>query len=202
MLENEMLYEVVLGHALAAHGTLVPVGFSVTSERRSSPRCCQTRHGSKKRGHEHQSKQHHAAPESAEKARARTVLRKTNVLRHLAFARVAEGVEVDDVGKVLAAQLEVNFRAVLVVVHLDGDEEHALCVGDGARATVLVALHVAGAALDVDVTQHDRGVVAVGGLARNSVRFSAGHGQCEHGQHQHQQRLAHGGRCRLELIKG
>ena len=68
-------------------------------------------------------------------------------------------------GEVLASQLQVNLRAVLVFVHVNGDEVDALGVGDGAGAAVLVAVDVARTALNVDITQHHGRVVAVGGLA-------------------------------------
>ena len=160
-----MLHEVVLRHDLAAHRALVSGGFLVAPEGCTTTGRGQPRHGSKQGRHEHESEQHEAAAQPAEEARARPVLREAKVLRHLAFAGVAEGVEVDDVGEVLTSQLQVNLRAVLVFVHLDGDEEDALGVGDGAGTAVLVAVDVARTALDEDVAQHHGRVVAVGGLA-------------------------------------
>ena len=76
------------------------VGLTVALEGRSSPRRGKAGHGSKQRGHEHQPEEHHAASESTKEARARPVLRQPNVLRHLPFGGVAEGVEVDNVGEV------------------------------------------------------------------------------------------------------
>ena len=47
MLEDEVLHEVVLGHALAAHGALVAGGFLVASEGGTPSGRGQTRNGSK-----------------------------------------------------------------------------------------------------------------------------------------------------------
>ena len=165
MLENEVLHQVVLRHALVTHRTVVAVGLTVALEGRSTPGRGETRNGSKQRGHEHQPKEDHAASESAKEARARTVLRQANVLRHLAFAGVAKGVEVDDVGEVLASQLEINFGAVVFLLDFNGDQKHPVCIRDGAGAPVLVAVDFARSAFNVDVAQHDGHVVAVGGLA-------------------------------------
>ena len=105
-------------------------------------------------------------------------------------------------GEVFTAQLQVDFGTVVVLVHLDGDEVDALCIGDGAGAAVLVAVHVARTALDEHVAQHDRRVVAVGGLARNSVGFGAGERKSEHRHEEDERDGAHGWMGSAGLIKG
>ena len=202
MLENEVLHQVVLRHAFVAHRAVVAVGLTVALESRSSPRRGKTRNGSQQRGHEHQPEEDHAAPKSTKEARARTVLRQANVLRHLPFAGVAKGVKVDDVGEVLSSQLEVDFGAVVFFIHFNGDQEHAVGVRDSAGAPVLVAVDFARTAFDVDVPQHDGHVVAVGGLARNAVGFSAGQRESEHRHEEDERDGAHGPRCSLRLMKG
>ena len=165
VLKDQMLHEVVLGHTLVAHRAVVALRLTVALEGCAPSGCGQTRHGPQQGRHEHQPEQDEAAAQAAEEARAGTVLGKPKVLRHLPFAGVAEGVKVDDVGEILSAQLQVNLRAVLVFVHVNGDEVDALGVGDGAGAAVLVAVNIARTALDIHVPQHDGRVVAVGGLA-------------------------------------
>ncbi len=105
MLENEVLHQVVLRYALVTHRTVVPVGLTVALEGRSPSGRGKAGYGSKQRGHEDQPEEDHAAPQSAKEARARAVLGQPNVLRHLPFAGVAKGVEVNHVGEVLSAQL-------------------------------------------------------------------------------------------------
>ena len=165
VLKDQVLDQVVLGHALVAHRAVVAFRLTVALEGGSPSGRGQTRHGPQQGRHEHQPEQDEAAAQPAEEARTRTVLGQPKVLRHLPFAGVAEGVKVDDVGEVLAPQLQVNLRTVLIFVHVDGDEVDALGVGDGAGAAVLVAVNVARAALDVDVAKHHGRVVAVGSLA-------------------------------------
>ena len=202
MLENQVLHQVVLRHALVAHRTVVAVGLTVALEGRSTPRRGETGNGTQQRGHEHQPEEDHAASKSTKEARARTVLRQANVLRHLPFAGVAKGVEVDDVGEVLSSQLQVDFGAVVFLLDFNGDQKHAVGIRDGAGATVLVAVDFAGRALNVDVAQHDGHVVAVGGLARNTVGFSAGQRKSEHRHEEDERDGAHGPRCSLRLMKG
>ena len=195
MLENEVLHQVVLRHALVAHRTVVAVGLTVALERCPPSGRGEAGNGPKQRGHEHQAEEDETATQSTKEARARTVLRQANVLRHLAFAGVAEGVKVDDVGEVLTAQLQVDFGAVVFLLDFDGDQKHAVGVRDGAGATVLVAVNFARRALNVDVAQHDGHVVAVGGLARNAVGFGAGQRESEHRHEEDEREGAHGWRC-------
>ena len=202
MLENEVLHEVVLRHAFVAHRTVVAVRLTVALEGRSASGRGETGNRTQQRGHEHQPEEDHAASESTKEARARTVLRQPNVLRHLAFAGVAEGVEVDDVGEVLTAQLQVDFGTVVFLLDFNGDQKHAVGVRDGAGAPVLVAVDFAGRALDVDIPQHDGHVVAVGGLARNAVGFGAGQRKSKHRHEEDERDGAHGPRCSLRLMKG
>lgn len=192
MLEDQVLHQVVLGDALVAYWAIMAVGFTVALEGHTPFGCSEASNRSQKRGHEHQPEENQTASKPSKEARTCTVLGQTNVLRHASFAGVSEGVEVDGVGEVLAPQLQEDFCSVLLFIHFDGDEEHAVNVGYAACSTVLVAVHHAGPALNEDVSKHDWCVVAVGRLARNSVGLSTGHGQRKHGQHQHQQHLAHG----------
>ena len=201
MLENEVLHEVVLRDALAAHRAFVPVGFPETLEGPAPFRCRQTGHGPKQRGHENQHKKHQTATEASEEARARVVLLQLDVLRHPALARVAKGLKVDDVGEILAAKLQVNLRAVVLFVHLYVDQEHPVGVGDGSLTAELVAVHLVWSALHEDVSEHHRRVVAVGGLAGNAVRFGACERQDQHGQQNDQPDLAHVCWSFLRLIK-
>ena len=202
MLENEVLNEVVLGHAFVAHRAIMTVGLTVALEGRSTSRRGQTGNGTQQRGHEHQPEEDHAASESTKEARARTVLRQANVLRHLPLARVAEGVKVDDVSEVLSSQLKVDFGSIVFFIHFNGNQEHAVGVRDGAGAPVLVAVDFARSAFNVDVPQHDGHVVAVGGLARNAVGFGAGQGKSKHRHEEDERDGAHGPRCSLRLMKG
>ena len=103
MLEDQVLHEVVLRHALVAHRAVVTLGLTVALEGCAPSGCGQTRHGPQQGRHEHQSEQDEAAAQPTEEARAGTVLGKPKVLRHLAFAGVAKGVEVDDVGEILSS---------------------------------------------------------------------------------------------------
>ena len=202
MLENEVLHQVVLRHALVAHRAVVAVRLTVALEGRSTPRRGETGNRTQQRRHEHQPEEHHAASESTKEARAGTVLRQANVLRHLAFAGVAEGVKVDDVGEVLSSQLQVNFGPVVFLLDFDGDQKHAVGIRDGASAPVLVAVDFARSAFNVDVAQHDGHVVAVGGLARNAVGFGAGQRKSEHRHEEDERDGAHSPRCSLRLMKG
>ena len=65
-----MLHEVVLRHDFAAHRALVPGGFLVAPEGRTTSWRSQPRHGSKQGRHEHQTEQDEAAAKPAEEARA------------------------------------------------------------------------------------------------------------------------------------
>ena len=192
VLENEVLHEVVLRHALVAHRAVVAVGLTVALERRSTSGRGETGDGTQQRGHEHQPEEDETATQSSKEARARTVLRQPNVLRHLPFAGVAESVKVDDVGEVLTTQLEVDFGAVVFLLDFDGDQKHPVGIRDGAGATVLVAVNFARRALNVDVAQHDGHVVAVSGLARNAVGFGAGQRESEHRHEEDEREGAHG----------
>ena len=202
MLENEVLHEVVLRHALVAYRAVVAVGLTVALEGRSTFGRSETGDGTQQRGHEHEPEEDHAATQPSEKARTGTVLRQTNVLRHFAFGGVAKGVEVNDVGEILAAQLKVNLRAVVFLLDFNGQQEHTVGVRDGAGAPVLVAIHVARAALNEDVAQHDRHVVAVGGLARDTVRFGARQWKSKHRHEEDERDGAHEDWCALRLMKG
>ena len=192
----------MLGDAGLTDWAVVAVGLTVALEGRSASGRGQTGNGTQQGGHEHQPEEHHAASESSKEARARTVLRQPNVLRHLPFAGVAKGVEVDDVGEVLSSQLEVDFGPVVFFIHFNRNQEHAVGVRDGAGAPVLVAVDFARSAFNVDVPQHDGHVVAVGGLARNAVGFSAGQRKSEHRHEEDERDGAHGPRCSLRLMKG
>ena len=74
MLEDQVLHQVVLRHALVAHRAVVALGLTVALEGRSPSGRGQPRYGSKQGRHEHQPEQDEAAAQSAEEARARTVL--------------------------------------------------------------------------------------------------------------------------------
>ena len=74
MLKDQVLHEVVLGHALVTHRTVVALGLTVALEGGSSTWRGQTRHGSQQGRHEHEPEQDEAAAQPAEEAGARTVL--------------------------------------------------------------------------------------------------------------------------------